>query len=163
MELLLSITIFTAFGAAFVLANLAMGALARPHIPNPEKSAAYEGGQPSIRTSWVQFDLRFYVVALVYLIFDVEVALFYPWAVAYGSAHALGESIGMTAYQIRQVALVDMLFFFGVLVVGFAYLWRFGYLDWVRSAATTSIKAEYRPGTDLRRVTRADRQICITF
>ena len=76
-----------------------------------------------------------------------------------GSAHALGESIGMTAYQIRQVALVDMLFFFGVLLVGFAYLWRFGYLDWVRSAATTSIKIDYRPGIDLRREARADHPI----
>src|SRR5207253_10602667 len=88
----------------------------------------------------VQFDLRFYIVALVYLIFDVEVALFYPWAVAYGDADALGKTIGMSAYAVRQVALVDMLFFFGVLLVGFAYLWRFGYLDWVRSAATTSLK-----------------------
>ena len=133
MELLLSITIFTAFGAAFVLANLVLGALARPQIPNPEKAAAYECGEPSIGTSWVQFDLRFYIVALVYLIFDVEVALFYPWAVAYGDAHALGAAIGMSAYQIRQVALVDMLFFFGVLLVGFAYLWRRGDIDWVRT------------------------------
>jgi NADH-quinone oxidoreductase subunit A len=159
MELLLSITIFTAFGAAFVLANMVLGALARPQIPNPEKAAAYECGEPSIGTSWVQFDLRFYIVALVYLIFDVEVALFYPWAVAYGDAHALGQTIGMSAYQIRQVALVDMLFFFGVLLVGFAYLWRFGYLDWVRSAATTSIKIDYRPGIDLRREARADHPI----
>ena len=65
----------------------------------------------------------------------------------------------MSAYQIRQVALVDMLFFFGVLLVGFAYLWRFGYLDWVRSAATTSIKIDYRPGIDLRREARADHPI----
>ena len=53
----------------------------------------------------------------------------------------------MTAFEMRSVALVDMLFFFGVLLVGFAYLWRFGYLDWVRSAATTSIKIDYRPGS----------------
>jgi hypothetical protein len=52
-----------------------------------------------------------------------------------------------------------MVFFFGVLLVGFAYLWRFGYLDWVRSAATTSIKADYRPGIDLRREARVDRAI----
>jgi NADH-quinone oxidoreductase subunit A len=50
-----------------------------------------------------------------------------------------------------------MLFFFGVLLVGFAYLWRFGYLDWVRSAATTSIKIDYRPGIDLRQEARVDR------
>ena len=50
-----------------------------------------------------------------------------------------------------------MLFFFGVLLVGFAYLWRFGYLDWVRSAATTSLKIDYRPGIDLRSEARIDR------
>lgn len=159
MELLLSITIFTVFGAAFVLINMVMGALARPQIPNPEKLSVYECGEPTIGTSWVQFDLRFYIIALVYLIFDVEVALFYPWAVAWGDAAALGEKIGMSAFEIRQVALVDMLFFFGVLLVGFAYLWRFGYLDWVRSAATTSIKARHQPGIDLRREARVDRPI----
>ena len=131
MDILLSITLFIAFGAAFVLVNLLMGALARPRVPNAAKSAAYECGEPTIGTSWVQFDLRFYIVALVYLIFDVEISLFYPWAVAYGSS---------PSFEVRQVAVVDMLFFFGVLLVGFAYLWRFGYLDWVRSAATTSLK-----------------------
>ena len=65
----------------------------------------------------------------------------------------------MSAYAVRQVALVDMLFFFGVLLVGFAYLWRFGYLDWVRSAATTSLKIDYKPGIDLRAEARADRPI----
>lgn len=157
MELLLSITIFTVFGAAFVLINLVMGALARPQIPNPEKLSVYECGEPSIGSSWVQFDLRFYIVALVYLIFDVEVALFYPWAVAWGSAAELGAPLGMSAFEVRQVALVDMLFFFGVLMVGFAYLWRFGYLDWVRSAATTSLKVDYKPGIDLRQEARVDR------
>ena len=58
--------------------------------------AVYECGEPTIGNSWVQFDLRFYIVALVYLIFDVEVALFYPWAVAYGAAGELGQRLGMT-------------------------------------------------------------------
>src|SRR5215203_3509751 len=151
MELLLSVTIFVALGAVFVFANLIAGAFARPKVSNFEKATIYECGEPAIGSSWVQFDLRFYIVALVYLIFDVEVALFYPWAVAYGSADAMGAANGMTAFEIRQVALVDMLFFFGVLLVGFAYLWRFGYLDWVRSAATTSLKIDgYTPGVDLR-------------
>ena len=152
MELLLSITLFVTLGAAFVFFNLAMGKLARPRVPNAEKSAAYECGEPAIGTSWVQFDLRFYIIALVYLVFDVEVALFYPWAVAYGSASDLKDG-----GQTRQVALVDMLFFFGILLVGFAYLWRFGYLDWVRSAATTSLRATHRPGVDLHQESRIDR------
>src|SRR5436305_8404043 len=109
MELLLSVTVFIAFGAMFVLANMIAGAVARPQIPNPEKATVYECGEPVIGSSWVQFDLRFYIIALVYLVFDVEVALFYPWAVAYGNAQALGEQIGMTASAVRGVAIVDML------------------------------------------------------
>src|SRR5271155_5705051 len=157
MEILLSVTVFVALGAAFVFVNLLAGSLLRPKAPNPEKGAAYECGEPAIGSSWVQFDLRFYIVALVFLIFDVEVALFYPWAVAYGNAAALAVKLGMPTPALRSAALVDMLFFFGVLLVGFAYLWRFGYLDWVRSAATTSLKMEYRPGVDLRQEARVDR------
>jgi NADH-quinone oxidoreductase subunit A len=159
MELLLSVTIFIALGAVFVLVNLLAGAIARPKIPSQQKSTVYECGEPAIGSSWVQFDLRFYIIALVYLIFDVEVALFYPWAVAYGSAPGLADAIGMTTSAFRGVAIVDMLFFFGVLLVGFAYLWRFGYLDWVRSAANTSLKISYQPGIDLRRQARIDRPL----
>jgi NADH-quinone oxidoreductase subunit A len=129
MEVLLSITLFALVGAVFVFANLAFGSLVRPWLPTETKRSIYECGEVPIGPSWVQFDLRFYIIALVYLVFDVEVALFYPWAVAYGASPAN-----------RPVALVDMLFFFGVLMVGFAYLWKFGYLDWVRSAATTSME-----------------------
>lgn len=159
MDLLLSITLFVAFGAGFVFFNLLMGRVIRPSVPNAEKAAAYECGEPTIGPSWVQFDLRFYIIALVFLVFDVEVALFYPWAVAYGSAASIGQATGQSAFAIRQVALVDMLFFFGILLVGFAYLWRFGYLDWVRSAATTSLKVEHTPGIDLSKEARADRPL----
>ena len=129
MEVLLSITLFVLVGAVFIFANLTVGRLVRPWLPNANKQATYECGEVPIGSSWVQFDLRFYIIALVYLVFDVEVALFYPWAVAYGADPAC-----------RPVAAVDMLFFFGVLMVGYAYLWKFGYLDWVRSAATTSLQ-----------------------
>ena len=157
MDLLLSVTLFVGFGAFFVFLNLMVGSFARPRVPNPEKLAVYECGEPTVGQSWVQFDLRFYIVALVYLVFDVEVALFYPWAVAYGDAANLVP--GMSAFAVRQIALVDMLFFFGVLLVGFAFLWRFGYLDWVRSAATTSLKVDYEPGVDLRKEARIDRGV----
>src|ERR1700710_1451421 len=106
MEILLSITIFFGLAAAFVFVNLAVCCLLRPKLPNPEKSAVYECGEPTIGSSWVQFDLRFYIVALVFLVFDVEVALFYPWAVAYGNAVNAPEG----AFALRQTALVDMLF-----------------------------------------------------
>ncbi len=150
MEVLLSIILFAALGAVFVLANLTIGSLARPKLPNANKLAPYECGETPIGNNWVQFDLRFYIIALVYLVFAVEIALFYPWAVAWGSAARVASESGLTdAFALRQVALVDMLFFFGVLLVGFAYLWRFGYLNWVRSTATTSLRADYHPGIDL--------------
>lgn len=105
MSVLLSITLFVLVGIIFVLASLIAGALVRPWLPNQEKLASYECGERPFGSSWVQFDLRFYIIALVYLVFDVEVALFYPWAVAYGATP-----------ENRPVALVDMLFFFGVLI-----------------------------------------------
>jgi NADH-quinone oxidoreductase subunit A len=160
MEVLLSITLFVVVGTAFVFANLGLGRLARPRVPNAQKEEAYECGEPVLGPSWVQFDLRFYTVALVFLVFDVEVALFYPWAVAYGSAAELAARVGATVAEVRAAALVDMLVFFGVLLVGFAYLWRFGYLDWVRSTATTSVRiTSTRANDELSRLARIDPEL----
>lgn len=140
--MLFSITLFLLLGAGFVFANLTAGRLLRPKVPNAVKRMAYECGEATIGGSRVQFDLRFYIVALVFLVFDVEVALFYPWAVAYGQASELGKIWGLQAAAFRQGALVDLLVFFGVLLVGFAYLWRFGYLDWVRNVNQEGVGAE---------------------
>lgn len=119
-------------GFMICFGGLMLGRFIRPKISHPEKEAIYECGEPAIGEGWVQFDLRFYVVALVFIIFDVEIALFWPWAVVYGGGTgATGEAL----QQLRAVALYDMLFFFGVIVVGFVYLWRYGYLDWVRATA----------------------------
>lgn len=118
-DLVIGLLLFTVAGIAMSLGALVFGSFVRTKLPHPEKGAPYECGEPTIGTSWVQFDLRFYVVALVFLIFDIEVALFYPWAVVYAESGV--------------AALWDMLFFFGVIVVGYLYLWRFGYLDWVRA------------------------------
>jgi NADH-quinone oxidoreductase subunit A len=127
-NLVLGLMLFVLGGVAVALGGLLVGKLVRRKLPHPEKGAPYECGEPAIGSSWVQFDLRFYVVALVFLIFDIEIALFYPWAVVYR--------------QGGIAALWDMLFFFGVIVVGFLYLWRFGYLDWVRA---TEGSAKERP------------------
>jgi len=138
MDLLISILVFIALSSAFVFANLTMGSLIRPKLPNAQKQTIYECGEPTFGSSWVQFDLRFYIIALVFLIFDVEVALFYPWAVAWGEARQLAIQAGLSStFAFRAPALIDLLVFLGVLLVGFAYLWRFGYLDFVRSVAST--------------------------
>src|SRR5215475_6121676 len=79
--------LFTAVGVGFILVHLLAGKLIRPNTPDSEKGTIYECGEPTIGSAWVQFDLRFYVVALLFVIFDVEVAFFFPWAVVFGKAN----------------------------------------------------------------------------
>src|SRR6058998_2188073 len=85
-ELVLIILIFVAAGFTLLVAGLITGKLLRPNKPSPEKGEVYECGEQPFGTAWVQFDLRFYVVALLFVIFDVELAFFFPWAVVFGSA-----------------------------------------------------------------------------
>lgn len=200
------------FGAAVavVLGGLLIGRLLRPNNPTPVKGDIYECGEPSLGTADVQFDLRFYVVALVFLIFDVEVAFFFPWATVFGKAVQLsdrrlpvdaqvmrfeelglrpvlessvqdrpggvpvvdgvpGEAAGFgadgganpvrvrdAAFQpagpiheadrpswaedvpvfgrrLARLAMWDIAVFFGILMVGFAYVWHRGDLNWIRT------------------------------
>ncbi len=126
----LGVIMLSVAGFLICFGGLLLGRFVRPKIAHPVKAAIYECGEPTIGQGWVQFDLRFYVVALVFIIFDVEIALFWPWAVVFGGGTG---AVGAELDQLRTMALYDMLFFFGVIVVGFLYLWRFGYLDWVRA------------------------------
>src|SRR5450755_3292080 len=80
------LALFAAAGFIFLFVNLLIGHILRPYAPNAEKLEVYECGEPTIGSSFVQFDLRFYVVALLFIIFDVEVAFFFPWATVYGKA-----------------------------------------------------------------------------
>jgi len=140
MDQVLSISIFFGFGLAFVLINLTIGKLIRPKMPNVEKGAIYECGEPTIGESWVQFDLRFYIVALFYLVFDVEVALIYPWAVVYR--------------DFPIPALVLGLPFLGIVVIGYIYEWYSGSLEWVRSSVNTSFKGT--AGVNMAALARRD-------
>lgn len=157
-DLVLLVVIFVAAGAALLLGPLVMGRLVRPDRPSPEKGEVYECGEPAVGSAWVQFDLRFYVVALLFVIFDVELAFFFPWAVVFGTANRAADATlpadqraaavaalvpGAPAaapdpaamHELAWLAFADVAVFFGVLLVGFAYLWRRGDLEWVRSTA----------------------------
>src|SRR5688572_3141859 len=83
------VALFALTGFVFLFANLVIGWLVRPRLPNREKLEVYECGEPTIGSSFVQFDLRFYVVALLFIIFDVEVAFFIPWAAVFGKVTQL--------------------------------------------------------------------------
>src|SRR5438874_4160273 len=84
--------LFVAVGVGFIFVHLLAGKLIRPSRPGVEKGTIYECGEPTIGSAWVQFDLRFYVVALLFVIFDVEVAFFFPWAEVFGKANALANA-----------------------------------------------------------------------
>jgi NADH-quinone oxidoreductase subunit A len=119
LELVLGMLLFALAGFGIVFAGLLIGKIVRPTMPHPEKSTAYECGEPAIGDSWVQFDLRFYTVALVFIVFDVEVALLWPWAVVF-------KEMGAPAFW-------AFLVFFLLIAVPFLYEWKSGYLNWVRS------------------------------
>lgn len=173
-SLVATILVFLVIGAAGLVANLAVGRLVRKNNPSREKGEIYECGEKPVGTAWVQFDLRFYVVALLFVIFDVEIAFFFPWAVVFGKANQLGDdTVPVTrrieilhrldpdanrrldairdrdpfvtplptpavAQEFAQFAFFELLAFFGILLVGFAYLWKRGDLEWVRSVAGQS-------------------------
>ncbi len=90
------LALFAGAAAIFLFVNLVVGRFVRPALPNQEKLEIYECGEPTIGSSFVQFDLRFYVVALLFIIFDVEVAFFFPWATVFGKATRLAAADGPT-------------------------------------------------------------------
>ena len=185
------LALFATVALLFVLASLLFGRLFRTQDPSPVKREIYECGEPAIGPGFVQFDLRFYVVALLFIIFDVEVAFFFPWATVYGKAVALmnpavqavvpaadgtatltagaaqslrelgvanptvpagdvargAEAFRQSARQLALAAMADIGVFFGVLMLGFAYLWKKGDLDWVRAPAGPGVRRPYREPT----------------
>jgi NADH-quinone oxidoreductase subunit A len=107
------IALFALTGFLFLFANLVLGWLVRPRLPNVEKLEVYECGEPTIGSSFVQFDLRFYVVALLFIIFDVEVAFFFPWAVVFGKATQLStippaaEASALATTRLEELGLTN--------------------------------------------------------
>jgi NADH-quinone oxidoreductase subunit A len=161
--LLLYLLIFVAVGVGFVFVNLTIGALLRPRVKQAEKDIPYECGEDPIGSAWVQFDLRFYVVALLFVIFEVELVFFFPWATLFGKLNAASvpgvdtssltpalmpgapagavidpASGNVTAWWI----FAEMVIFFAILLVAYAYLWRRGDLNWVRAATVEQAKGK---------------------
>jgi NADH-quinone oxidoreductase subunit A len=199
------LALFTVIGAGFLFGNLFLGRFLRPKAPNAEKLEVYECGEPTIGSSFVQFDLRFYVVALLFIIFDVEVAFFFPWANVFGkatnlmdphfdsvqvskdpkqpgivltpAAAALYRELGVdrptvptmpsngsaggsvaaakpqtvdqgreaviaSSSRLALLSIYDIGVFFAVLLVGFAYVWKRGDLDWVRAVSRDRAEAD---------------------
>ena len=117
-----TVLLFLLFGIFF--GNLALGVakLVRPNKPGGEKGVAYECGELPVGSSWVRFNIRFYLIALFFIVFDVEVLFLYPWAVVFRDLFPVAGSL----------IFVEMMIFIGILVLGLAYVWAKGDLDWVK-------------------------------
>jgi len=110
------ILIFLLIGGLFTAGGLIGSWVLRPRRPYPGKLATYECGEEPIGNPWVKFNIRFYVVALIFIVFDVEVVFLFPWALVF-------RNLGMFAF-------IEMAVFLAILVVGYAYVWVKGDLDW---------------------------------
>lgn len=112
----LIVAVFLLLGVLLPVAALTVGRLLRPSNPNAAKQTTYESGAEPIGGSWVRFNIRYYIFALLFVIFDVETIFLYPWAVVYD--------------QLGLFALIEMLIFVTLLFVGLIYAWKKKVLRW---------------------------------
>jgi NADH-quinone oxidoreductase subunit A len=135
----LNVLVFAAVGIVFVFANLIVASVVRPKRKVDEGLETYECGEETIGDAWVNFDIRYYTVALVYIIFAVEIAFLFPWAIV---LHEALDGVGAAAGKgIGAFALVEGVLFIAILFLGLAYVWAKGDLNWVLSYSA----AHYQP------------------
>ncbi len=112
----LSILLMIALGAGFAVISVILSSVVGPRKPTPEKMAPYECGMPPVGDARERQSVKFYLVAMIFLLFDIEVAFLYPWA--------------MAIRDLRWVGFVQIIVFFLVLLAGYAYIWKKGALNW---------------------------------
>lgn len=120
--------LFFIAGIVFVMGGLFTSFLVRPNRPNSQKLTAYECGEEPLGTVWGRFNIRFYVVALIFLLFDVEIVFLFPWATVFADATFINSTNGLWGW----FSLVEAMLFLFILGLGLAYAWRKGYLEWIR-------------------------------
>ena len=111
-----SILVFLGVAIAFGIVPLVLGRLLAPHQPNSEKNSPYECGFAPFADAQMPFDVRYYLVAILFILFDLEIAFLFPWAVVFD--------------KIGTPAVVAMAIFLGLLLIGFIYEWKKGALEW---------------------------------
>ena len=120
---LANVLVFSIVAVAFCAVHLAIGKLLRPYNPEAKKLTTYECGESPTGGAWINFNIRFYLVALIFVIFEVEVAFIFPVAVAFRSWLLNGQGL---------FALTEILLFLGILIVGLVYVWVKRDLEWIK-------------------------------
>lgn len=122
--------LFIVGAVSFVFIALGVASLIRPHRPNEEKLTTYECGEEPIGNAWGQFNIRFYIVALIFVLFEVEILFLFPWATVFGEKSLDEQTKGLW----KWFSLAEAAVFVFLLALGLAYAWRKGFLEWVKPA-----------------------------
>jgi NADH-quinone oxidoreductase subunit A len=115
-------------GFLFLVMTMLVAKIIRPKRPNLEKLSTYECGEEAVGDAWGQFNIRFYIIALVFVLFDVELVFVFPWATVFGDKDLIQQTNGAWGW----FSLLEMFVFLGILILGLAYVWVKGYLNWVK-------------------------------
>ncbi|MBI5069656.1 MAG: NADH-quinone oxidoreductase subunit A [Deltaproteobacteria bacterium] len=133
-----AVAAFAVMAVAFAFGAITLGQIAGPKLPSPQKSIIYECGELPIGSAWFNFNPRFYLIALVFVIFEVELALTFPVVAVYKRWIALSPTMGL-------VALAELLVFIFILALGLVWIWIHGDLEWVKKLARVD-DAPAQPG-----------------
>jgi NADH-quinone oxidoreductase subunit A len=120
------ILLFIITGIVFVLIGVGVAALLRPNRPNIEKMLVYECGEDAVGNAWVNMNARYYLIALIFVLFEVEIIYLFPIATVFGDASL--DAVTNGTWTI--FSLIEILIFITLLFIGFVYVWKKGYLDW---------------------------------
>lgn len=121
------------FAALAILLVLGISWLFRPKKPTVEKLMTYESGEDPIGNANIRFNIRFYVIALIFILFDVELVFLFPWATVFGNSDYIQQSNGLWGW----FTLAEMFIFILVLALGLAYVWAKGHLEWIKPEIKT--------------------------
>ncbi len=110
----------------FVIVALLAAKLLRPSRPNPEKLSVYECGEEPSGSAWGRFNFRFYVIALIFILFDAELVFLFPWATVFAKKSLITDSMGHWGW----FTMLEMFIFISILAFGLAYAWKKGLLEW---------------------------------
>lgn len=122
------ILLFIIGGIMFVAGGLITSWILRPRRPNEEKIIPYECGEDPEGNAWGNFNTRFYVIALIFILFEVEIVFLFPWATVFGQESLIESTNGLWGW----FSLFEMFVFVGILIIGLAYAWVKGHLNWVK-------------------------------
>jgi NADH-quinone oxidoreductase subunit A len=122
------VLLFIIAGMIFIVVTLFISKIIRPHRPNVEKLSTYESGEEPVGSAWTQFNIRFYIIALIFLLFEVEIVFLFPWSTIFANEELIKQTNGLWGW----FSLIEMVLFILVLALGLAYAWVNGHLDWIK-------------------------------